>query len=143
MKAEGEVGDDAEDREHRQPAQVQRDHRHAAALEPAQQDRESRPEQERERRPRLLLDEDVDAPADQVLDPADLEAHLLVEVHQDHAEEREAAEHVERLQPLARLHGARGRPHFFSSTTIRWMVVVPMFSAQCVSGSRYTVSPAV
>jgi hypothetical protein len=63
--------------------------------------------------PGLLLHQHPHTPADQILQPGCLEPHLLVEVHQNHPEQRQPAEDVERVEALAGVerrqrHGNRG-----------------------------------
>src|SRR6185503_15535032 len=66
-----------------------------ARVEPTEQYREARTEQEREDPPGLLLEQDPDRPGDQVFGPRHLEAKPLVEVDDQHPEQREATQDVE------------------------------------------------
>ncbi len=71
-----------------------------ASLQAPQEHGESHAEEEGEGAPGLLLDEHVHAPADQVLQTGYLDPHLLVEVHQDHPEQRQPAKDVEGVEAL-------------------------------------------
>lgn len=100
MESEPDLGNHPEDRQHREPPQVDRHEWRLPRFEPAKQYREPHPEEQREDPPRLLLDPHPDDPADQVFEARGLEPHLLVEMDQDHAEQGESAEDVECIDPL-------------------------------------------
>src|SRR5262249_3610380 len=97
---EKDLGDQAETGERRETAKIDRDHRRLSRLEPAKQHSKADAEEKGERPPGLLLDQHPHGPADQVLRSLDLDSHLLVEVHQDHSEQCEATEDVERVNAL-------------------------------------------
>jgi hypothetical protein len=84
-----------------------------ASLETSEQDGEAGAEEERERTPRLLFDEDPHTPRDQVLQPGRLDARLLMEVHEDHPEQGETAQHVERVKALVGIDRGDGGAHGF------------------------------
>ena len=100
LEPEADLGHHAEARQGREPPEVDREDRRVASLQAPQEHGETHAEEEGEGAPGLLLDEHVHAPADQVLQPGHLEPHLLVEVHQDHPEQRQPAKDVERVQAL-------------------------------------------
>src|SRR5262249_21662506 len=95
VEPEADSGNDAEDCEHAKTSQVNGDYRLAARLEPTDQEREARTKEERERPPGLLLEQYPDRPADQILGPLHYQPQQLVEVDDQHTEQREAAQDVE------------------------------------------------
>ena len=102
------MGREAERGEHGQPAQVQRGERRAARLGTPQLNREAGAEEQRERPVRLALDEPPDERADPVVDAAGLR-RVIVEVDDDHPEQREAAEDVEVRNPPGVVDPGGGR----------------------------------
>ena len=109
MKAEADLGDQAEEGECREPPEVDRQHGRPPGLEAAQEHGEAHAEEECESAPGLLLHEHPHAPADQILQPCRVEAHFLVEVHQNHPEQGEPAEDVERVQAFVGVERRRRR----------------------------------
>ncbi len=108
VEAEPDLGQHAEHPERGEAPQVDRHDRLAARLEPAQEEREPDAEEEGEGAPALLLDQHPHAPADEIFGAAHLQAHALVEVDDDHAEDGEPAENVERVDAAGGLGQCRG-----------------------------------
>jgi hypothetical protein len=101
LKPERRFGNDPEQCQDEQPPQVERPEPHAARFQPPQQHREADAEEKGERAPGLALDPDPDDPTDEPLESAGPGVHALVKVHDDHAQECEPAEDVERLDSIA------------------------------------------
>ena len=106
VESEPDLGDQAEQGESGEAAEIDGNDRRIARFQPPQEHGEPDAEEEGEDPPGLLLHEDPDAPADQILEAGNLDPHLLVEVHQDHAEQREPAQNVQRVQAI--IGGQRG-----------------------------------
>ena len=107
VEPEADLGHHAEACQGPEPPEVDREDRRVASLQPAQEHGEAYAEEEGEGAPGLLLDEYPHAPADQVLQAGHLEPHLLVEVHQDHSEQRQPAQDVEPVQALIGVQRSR------------------------------------
>jgi hypothetical protein len=113
---EERVRGEAEAGQHQETAQVEREKGRASRLGPPELDGEPGAEKEGEGRVGLGLDQEPDRPADHLLNrrprvPREVvkAARGLVEVNQDHAEEGEAAQDVERVDPLVRGDGSGQR----------------------------------
>jgi len=102
-------GDHPEYRQRGQPAEIDGDDRRLARFQPPQEHGEANPEKEGKDPPGLLLDQDPHTPADQILQPGDLDTHLLVEVHQDHPEQGKPAQDVEGVQAMVAVHRGERR----------------------------------
>ena len=100
LESKSDFSDDAKSGERHESSEVDRCRRFAARVESAKQHREADAEQERERTPRLLLGENPNAPTNQVLHPSRFATHVLVEVNENHAEERQAPKNVQRVNTL-------------------------------------------
>src|SRR6188508_3682631 len=75
-KAEADPGNHAESGEHGETPEIDGSGWHSARVEAPEQYSEADTEQKGEDAPGLLLDEDVNAPADQILEAARLDPHL-------------------------------------------------------------------
>jgi hypothetical protein len=104
VEPEEEMGRKAEGRQHGEPPQVEGGKRPPARLRAPEQDREPGAEEQREGAVRLRLHQPPDERAHDVVEPAGL-GRPLVEVDDEHPEERSASEDVEGLNPVAVGHG--------------------------------------
>ena len=102
------VRDDAKEKEDREPAQVPPGERRPSRLRAPKLNRESGAEEQRERPVRLLFDEPPDERPDGRADGIGVD-RLDVEVHDDHAQQGETAQDVERLDPFRRNDAEIGR----------------------------------
>ena len=103
VETEQRVRRQSEEREHGEPPQVEPGEGAAQRFRPPQLNREARAKQQRERAVRLALDQAPDQRADDIVQPAWL-GRVIVEMDDEHPEQREAAKDVERSDPSVRDH---------------------------------------
>ena len=111
------MGRKSECGEHGEAAQIHGGERRAARFSPPQLNREAGAEEERERPVRLALDEPPDERADPVVDAAGFR-RVVVEVDDDHPEQREAAEDVEVHNPTGVVDPGTGRRRHVMGGTV-------------------------
>ena len=91
--------DESENGQHREPPEVRREVRLAPRVGAAELDRKAHAEQDAEHRPEAFFEEKRDGLFVDALQPA-ATGRGVAEVHQEHADESDAAKHVQDVKAL-------------------------------------------